>query len=144
MLEAPRALLDERKASPARRSVAAIQAQIEGAARGGDDPTLRCASCGHAITSKSAAFEVDGAHEHVRSNPAGFTFRIGCFREAPGCAGEGVPSEDWSWFPGYAWQIALCRRCGSHLGWVFRLDPASFYGLIKGRLVESQGEAGAP
>jgi hypothetical protein len=138
MAEAPRAWLDEEKASPSTRSLAVIQAAFERAARGHGDPILRCASCGHAITSKASAFEVEGAHEHVRTNPAGFTFRIGCFREAPGCSGEGAASEHFSWFPGYAWQIALCRGCGGHLGWVFRLDSSGFYGLIKARLVQGR------
>ena len=26
-------------------------------------------------------------------------------------------STEHSWFPGYAWTIALCTRCGAHLGW---------------------------
>lgn len=34
---------------------------------------------------------------------------------------------------GYAWRVACCAECGSHLGWRFRaqpeaLDPAHFYG----------------
>ena len=30
---------------------------------------------------------------------------------------QGIPSTECSWFPGYAWQIAGCSRCHTHLGW---------------------------
>ena len=29
------------------------------------------------------------------------------------------PCAEDSWFPGYAWTIASCGRCGNHLGWRF-------------------------
>jgi len=46
----------------------------------------------------------------------------------------GAPSEEFSWFPAYSWQIILCRRCDMHLGWKFastkpNLIPKMFYGL---------------
>ena len=35
----------------------------------------------------------------------------------------GVATLSDTWFPGYAWTIAGCRRCGSHAGWMFtRVD----------------------
>lgn len=33
----------------------------------------------------------------------------------------GPPTLTDTWFPGYTWTIVSCRRCGSHLGWMFRL-----------------------
>lgn len=52
------------------------------------------------------------------------------------------PSTDFSWFPGYAWQIAVCSKCSSHIGWKFtavtkNLKPKSFFGLTCKSLVVS-------
>lgn len=95
----------------------------------GDD-ALRCAVCEHRITDRAYRCERSGAHEHTFVNPAGFAFRIACFVAAPGCAHVGAPSEEFSWFPGWKWQIAICGRCHSHVGWIFRLGGEQFHGLI--------------
>lgn len=47
---------------------------------------------------------------------------------------SGVPTEEFTWFKGYAWQIFNCRRCGSHLGWRYSTKdvskvPSHFFGL---------------
>lgn len=48
---------------------------------------------------------------------------------------HGRPSLEFSWFPGYTWQIATCGQCNQHLGWKFvageasNLKPKKFYGL---------------
>lgn len=52
------------------------------------------------------------------------------------------PSTEFSWFPGYAWQIAVCAKCSSHIGWKFlaftkNLRPKSFFGLSCKSLVVS-------
>jgi hypothetical protein len=95
-----------------------------------EDDALRCAACDHRITDRAYAVERGGAHEHTFVNPAGFSFRIGCFVAAPGCAHVGAPSEAFSWFPGWKWQIAVCGRCHTHVGWIFRLAGEQFHGLI--------------
>jgi hypothetical protein len=96
-----------------------------------DDDSLRCAVCGHRITSSSYRIEMNGAHEHTFVNPGGFVHHIGCFAAAPGCIHIGDTQEAFSWFPGWTWQIALCARCRAHLGWIFRCPPgAQFHGLI--------------
>ena len=97
---------------------------------------LRCAACGGRITPESARIDVDGAHEHEFMNPSGLRFRVVCFAAAPGCVPEGERSTVWTWFPGRAWQIALCRACGTHVGWSFHKEEGSpFHGLIRERLV---------
>lgn len=82
---------------------------------------------------------MNGAHRHTLCNPHGLVFEIGCFTEAPGCATVGGASEFFSWFPGYAWRIAVCRGCTAHLGWAYGSGPA-FWGLISDRLVEPEDD----
>ena len=95
---------------------------------------LVCARCGHTITHHSQRIAVDGAHAHTCTNPHGLTFHIGCFRDAPGCLPVGASTTEDTWFPGYAWRIADCAKCGAHLGWRFASSGDAFYGLIVDRL----------
>ena len=95
---------------------------------------IRCAACRHPVTTERERVEVHGAHEHRRVNPSGLDFHVGCFARAPGCAAQGEPTQHWTWFPGYAWRIALCACCGAHLGWAFS-GAGTFHGLILARLL---------
>ena len=104
------------------------------AARIAEDHAVVCAACNHALTSASARIDVDGAHEHAFANPAGLTFRIACFRDAPGCRGLGDESTFWTWFKGFAWRVALCGACGEHVGWSYASDATAFFGLITNRI----------
>ena len=90
---------------------------------------LLCRRCANPITSPAAQIPVSGSHQHSFSNPAGQYFRIGCFAKAPGCSMQGRAYSEHSWFPGYRWTVALCARCGNHLGWRFQADDR-FFGLI--------------
>jgi hypothetical protein len=94
------------------------------------DDALRCAACDHRITEHAYRSETGGTHEHTFVNPAGFTFRIGCFVAAPGCKHIGSTSDAFSWFPGWTWQVAICGRCRAHVGWIFRCAGEQFHGLI--------------
>ena len=100
------------------------------------DRRLLCKTCGHFITSSGRAVERSGSHIHVFSNPAGMTFRIGCFSSAPGCLTTGAATTEYTWFPGCAWSFALCGACMSHLGWFYESGSSGFYGLILDSLVE--------
>ncbi|XP_062557219.1 protein cereblon-like [Armigeres subalbatus] len=59
------------------------------------------------------------------------------------------PSTEFSWFPGYSWQITLCANCRQHLGWKFVATrnnylPKSFYGLSGNNIkVKSVNESSA-
>jgi hypothetical protein len=92
--------------------------------------SLVCAACGHRITDDDHRIDVNGTHEHVFVNPAGFQFQIGCFDAAPGCAHHGATETAFSWFPGWTWQVAACARCRAHLGWIYRNAGQQFHGLI--------------
>ena len=102
---------------------------------------LRCRLCGHRVAPADAAISFDAGHEHRFTNPHGYAFRIGLFAEAPGCVHDGAATEYFSWFPGYAWRIASCGGCRSHLGWSFECigapgpgEPDGFHGLVRARL----------
>jgi hypothetical protein len=100
---------------------------------------LVCAACLQAVTTTSARIEMAGGHAHTFSNPHGIVFHIGCFAVAPGCVVASEPSTQHSWFPPYAWQIAVCRGCAGHLGWLFHAGDSRFHGLILDRLTEDEG-----
>lgn len=96
---------------------------------------VRCAACGRSVARLDQAIEIQGAHLHQCVNPHGLRFSVVCFRHAPGCAAIGEATPAWTWFRGYAWQIASCRACGSHLGWRYGApDRDGFFGLIFDRL----------
>ncbi len=96
---------------------------------------LRCVGCGNPIANTTERIVVNGAHEHDCVNPADVAYRIGCFRQAPGVVEAGNAISRYSWFRGFAWRLALCNRCGAHLGWAFVATAYThFYGLILKRL----------
>jgi len=105
-----------------------------------EDQTLRCAQCLAPVARERDRCQVAGAHRHVFANPHGHVFEIGCFTRADGCSSLGPATPDFSWFPGTRWQVAVCARCGLHLGWRYTGQAdGSFYGLILPRLVSPSG-----
>ena len=100
-----------------------------------------CKFCRRRITSASERIVVNGQHVHICANPYGLLFEVGCFARAAGCQVTGAPTTEFTWFPGYAWSIALCANCANHLGWHYTGQPPSdFYGLILSHLVEESSE----
>ena len=101
---------------------------------------IRCGHCGQQVSTADQRIDQAGAHEHRFENPAGIGYRIGCFRHAPGCRCVGEATLEWTWFPGHAWSVALCIKCGAHLGWSFGpgATGGAFFGLILDRLAEEQ------
>jgi len=96
-----------------------------------------CRRCGYLITRLSARMTVQMSHEHSFANPHGLVFRIGCFSTAGGCAYAGPFSNEFTWFKGYNWRIAVCGSCLVHLGWLFvSAGGSSFNGLILDQLVD--------
>jgi hypothetical protein len=112
-------------------AVPAPEASTEGDAEVEEERWLRCGACGARVAKEAARVAINGAHEHVFMNPAGIKFRVGCYSAAPGCAPAGGRSTVWTWFPGYAWQIEVCRACHVHLGWSFHGAAAAFYALVQ-------------
>lgn len=98
-----------------------------------------CARCLRGVAAAHSRCLRLGREEHTFANPAGLLFDIACFFEAPGARVEGIPTSEFSWFPGYFWQYCSCRSCGLHLGWRYRSDTDSFFGLIVQKLIEGPG-----
>jgi hypothetical protein len=103
----------------------------------GEEENLYCFICGQVITQTRQRIPVGGAHKHTFTNPGGYRFEIGCFREASGCEQAGEFTDFYSWFDGYAWRYAMCGSCRVHLGWVYRGED-SFFGLVLDRLLATK------
>ena len=103
-----------------------------------EEPYYLCRQCLNPITPKSARIIINGAHQHTFANPHGIVFDIGCFNHAEGCGAVGTPTDEFTWFAGYMWRVAICRACLSHMGWLFTSqDLEGFFGLILDHLIES-------
>ncbi|XP_044979326.1 protein cereblon-like isoform X1 [Hordeum vulgare subsp. vulgare] len=67
-------------------------------------------------------------------NNHGYVHATITVNNATGLDIEGDPTEEHSWFPGYAWTIASCSSCDSNIGWLFTatkryLHPKFFWGI---------------
>ena len=95
---------------------------------------FRCATCDAEVASQRDVLSVS-EEESVCAfvNPAGFLHEIVTLRAVVGLRLEGHSTAAHSWFDGYAWTIANCAACQTHLGWQFdALEPRSpsvFWGL---------------
>ncbi|MGD2269364.1 MAG: cereblon family protein [Desulfobacterales bacterium] len=104
-----------------------------------DDRYILCRQCGQVITHRAERIEMAGSHRHTFANPHGIVYEIGCFRSARGCGYTGPTTDEFSWFKGFYWRIAVCRSCLTHLGWLFTsTGNVQFNGLILDRLIESE------
>ncbi len=96
---------------------------------------ILCGNCFQTITSPEEMIERNGAHQHTFVNPHGVVFTIGCYRAAAGCRPTGPVSDEFSWFKSFTWQIGICEKCLTHLGWHFLSKNDTFFGLILDRLI---------
>ncbi|MGA7143509.1 MAG: cereblon family protein [Desulfobacterales bacterium] len=97
---------------------------------------IRCRQCRNIIASPDDRITIQGSHRHTFANPHGIVFEIGCFTGVKGCGHVGAPSDEFSWFSGYSWRVAVCFMCLTHLGWLFAAHgKESFHGLILDRLI---------
>jgi len=100
---------------------------------------LVCAVCGHPVTKVLEKIKIRGRHDYGFTN-LGYLIQLGCFSNAPGCIGYGGISHGYSWFRGHSWQIQLCGKCLSQLGWKYMSEHDSFYALVFKMLREEEPE----
>jgi hypothetical protein len=97
---------------------------------------IRCRQCRNILASPNDRISVQGSHQHTFANPHGTVYEIGCFTAVKGCGHVGPPSDEFTWFAGYSWRVAVCFMCLTHLGWFFSsAGKESFHGLILDRLI---------
>lgn len=123
--------------SPGSGSVAPDMSSETDTGHGGR--VLVCKLCRSVITRRELAMEVDGRHHHVFFNPHGYVFELGCFASAKNVVPAGPKTDEFTWFPGYAWQVVGCTGCATQLGWRYTGDSGGFYGLIVNTLIEEEG-----
>lgn len=100
---------------------------------------LVCKTCHAHITRPDLAMRIEGKHRHVFFNPHGYVFEIGCFASAKNTAPSGPKTDEFTWFPGYAWQAVGCTHCATLLGWRYTGSRDGFYGFILSALTEEEG-----
>jgi len=100
-----------------------------------EDEIIICAICNNYITEPSKKIIMDNSFYHAFANPSGIVFEIGCFSDAKGCRSDSMSSIEFSWFPGYSWEMGVCVNCSTHLGWIFSSTSNHFFGLILDKLI---------
>jgi len=101
---------------------------------------LACARCGARITDDEARIEVCGLHRHTARNPGGYEYVVCCFAAAGNVRVVTNESSEWSWFPGWRWQVEHCEGCDEQLGWRYVQKDGSFHGFVEERLVAARDE----
>jgi cereblon len=102
---------------------------------------LTCRSCGNEISDREALFGKDGDSPYrVFSNPYGLLREVVTVESARGLHLAGPPTTQFTWFPGYAWEVGYCDGCSAHLGWRFSAaetdaDLREFFGLLRSELL---------
>ncbi len=106
------------------------------------DSRILCAACETPVSSARHLFASDGQQTaHVFANPRGILFEVITLTHAENLLIMGEPCDEFTWFPGYTWQVCACAQCSNHLGWFFdgigpAKTPACFYALIRSELKE--------
>lgn len=99
------------------------------------DTLILCRACGHelaygtdirpvhsrlALSSRNDTL-VGGRRVNIQlfENPHGHQFEVITFRKAD-VTQHWPADKHFTWFPGFAWAVATCPRCKTHLGWAFQ------------------------
>lgn len=101
---------------------------------------IRCRKCEQELSDTDALFLIDSDRlTRVFANPHGYLHEIVTVRSARGLTVVGPATTEFTWFAGYAWEIAMCDLCGSHIGWAFNAtcdqSPELFWGLRRNMVI---------
>lgn len=108
-----------------------ISFEMEATEKVEEQKSVRCRNCQIEVTDPSFAIQ---PFEHTFRNPAGYSFHVLCYSDAPGALEAGEATAEASWFSGYQWTFAICIQCHNHLGWWYT-GKSRFAGLIATRLI---------
>uniref|UniRef100_A0A8C2UXT8 Protein cereblon n=1 Tax=Chinchilla lanigera TaxID=34839 RepID=A0A8C2UXT8_CHILA len=104
--------------------------------------SLCCKQCQETeITTKNEIFSLSLCGPMAAYvNPHGYVHETLTVYKASNLNLTSRPSTEHSWFPGYAWTVAQCRICASHIGWKFTatkkdMSPQKFWGLTRSALL---------
>lgn len=83
---------------------------------------LLCRVCGAYVASCADIFSgMERGAMGTFVNPYGIVHQVITVKETTGLELQHPAETAGSWFPGYAWNIASCRRCSYHMGWRYTL-----------------------
>ena len=99
---------------------------------------IRCRACDAPLARPEDAFDPPGGGDAF-VNPFGYLHEVLAVRAARNVLPAGPLVAAFSWFPGYAWQVAHCAGCAEHVGWRYwgaEADPPEFFGLRRATIAE--------
>jgi hypothetical protein len=100
---------------------------------------VRCRECALPVADPSEVFKL-GEGPQLYLNPHGILHEVLLVQAAHNLLLVGDATTEHTWFAGYAWRIALCARCRSHLGWRYEAadarSPPIFFGLRRAAIAE--------
>lgn len=107
---------------------------------GNGDKVYQCFGCRVLVAYADRLIRIGTYHRHLFVNPAGVECDFYTFSECPGAVAHGSATLIHTWFPGYCWRMAFCRRCAQHLGWHYEATtigehPEEFWGILVSHLV---------
>lgn len=95
-----------------------------------------CRWCHNRVAHEGDRFRYGDKTNFTFHNPEGVRFEIITFSRTLGCEETGLPTIEYTWFPGHAWSYCHCDRCGQHLGWYYT-GPHHFAGLMLERIIRA-------
>jgi hypothetical protein len=88
--------------------------------------TLDCEQCDSELADFKQVFVAQNTMSALGTyvNPNAYVHQIMTLREARNYTVLTRPTLEHTWFPHYAWAILNCDTCGTHIGWLYVLDPS--------------------